>query len=220
MEFQPEKKKKPLILDELNNTNNSLEIIGNSSLQQPNQSPPRTRFPVEIIGIQQRPTTANSRSLYEIRSTNTTASGERVAGGRYPTPSNLLIDEEDEGRERIDRPKLVKWKKSSMTSQHRANRLGEALDDGVNYNRIIDTLSDRLLINNPNLGPSSSINRANNNNATNKPGKTNNVLEKNLKATNMSVKSLEKRLVGLIKTDDSESTVSTSNLSNSMNRNR
>lgn len=155
-EFQPDKRKKPPLIIDLKYTSN-LEVVGNTP---PQSHQSQRRNPVEIVGT--RPGTAglssNSganggvRNLFEMRN-----NGHRVAMSmghvnHESTNDNDYNDDDEDNNNhsdddygeniRVDRAKLVKRKRKGMGGA--GMKLGEALNNGANYNRLIDTLTDRL----------------------------------------------------------------------------
>lgn len=167
-EFQPEKPKKPPLVIDLKYAT-SLEVIGNT----PPQSNQRQRNPVEVVGkrpttavmmstTQQQPQTArqhtnnksssNSRH-YTRKSMSVGGHRAEYGGSNEYNNSNETDDYYDDDDDvigeygeniRVEKPRLVKQRKPKAGVIGLGTRLGEALNTGTNYHRIIDTLTDRL----------------------------------------------------------------------------
>lgn len=166
-EFQPEKPKKPPLVIDLKYAT-SLEVIGNT----PPQSNQRQRNPVEVVGKRpttavmmsttQQPQTARQNTNNKSNSRHYTRKSMSVGGHRAEYGSNEYnnntnnnetddyYDDDDDvigeyGENiRVDKPRLVKQRKPKAGVIGLGTRLGEALNTGANYHRIIDTLTDRL----------------------------------------------------------------------------
>lgn len=186
-EFQPEKRKKPVIID-MKYTTSNLEIVGISPPQSKQSERSSVKNPVEIVGI--RPTSGASSYLTPVNQQIHTE--EKSEAG----------DELDEESPKVEKVKLVVKRKKRAES-----KLGEALDDGTNYHRIIDSLTDRLA----NSGESKSTTQQT------QTIRAKSVKDKDSQRTsrNSPVKSLEKRLIP--RQDDLDPSIAISHLSSNAN---